>query len=356
MVELDKTATMEQVAEAAGVSIGTVDRVVHNREGVSEKTRAKVYKVINEIGYKPNIYASILSRKKAFCIVTIIPYFQTGEYWELAYRGITRAVRQYQGLNIDLKVFYYNQFELESFRAACRNTIGAQPDALFIAPIYKEETIRLVNHLASLSIPVAYIDTKPENTDYVAYFGMPLFESGYLAADLLVGSDPTIHEVVSFNIDRGEAPPNDSTLNRHKGFLAYLKDHNPACKLTDCTMSPFDFLYNMKVFDRFFEEHPSVNHIITFNSRAHLISDWMEIRNIRDKKLLGFDMLQANMRALKNGTISTLIAERTDKEAFKAVKSLIDFLVMRQKPAHRDNYSSLDILTRYNVDFYLSED
>ena len=60
MIESDKTATMEQVARAAGVSIGTVDRVLHNREGVSEKTRKKVFDVINEIGYKPNIYASIL--------------------------------------------------------------------------------------------------------------------------------------------------------------------------------------------------------------------------------------------------------------------------------------------------------
>lgn len=355
-MESDKTATMEQVAQAAGVSIGTVDRVVHNREGVSEKTRRKVFKVIDEIGYKTNIYASILSRKKAFCIVAIIPYFQTGEYWELVNNGITRAVRESQGLNVDLKIFYYNQFDLESFRAACRNTLDAQPDGLFIAPIYKEETIRLVHRLSALSIPVAYIDTKPENTDYLAYFGMPLFESGYLAADLLVGSDPEVKEVVSFNIDRGEAPPNDSTLNRHKGFLAYLNDHNPQCRLTDCSMSPFDFLYNMKLFDNFFAEHPDVNHIITFNSRAHLISDWMELRGIRDKKLLGFDMLQANMRALRNGTISTLIAERTDKEAFKAVRSLIDFLVLRQKPVRRDNFSSIDILTRYNVDFYLCGD
>mgnify|MGYP007054877307 CR=1 FL=1 len=41
-----------------------------------------------------------------------------------------------------------------------------------------------------------------------------------------------------------------------------------------------------------------------------------------------------------------LVAERTDKEAFKAVKSLIDFLVLRQRPPRRDNYSSIDILTR----------
>lgn len=129
MIESDKTATMEQVARAAGVSIGTVDRVLHHREGVSEKTRKKVFDVINEIGYKPNIYASILSRRKDFTIVAIIPYFQTGEYWELVYNGITRAVKQSQGLNIDLKIFttISSSWSRSGGLAAIRSTCSPTP-------------------------------------------------------------------------------------------------------------------------------------------------------------------------------------------------------------------------------------
>ena len=46
--------TINDVAKAAGVSKGTVDRVIHNRGEVSEKSRKKVLKVIEELGYKPN--------------------------------------------------------------------------------------------------------------------------------------------------------------------------------------------------------------------------------------------------------------------------------------------------------------
>lgn len=351
MVKSDKTATMDDVAKAAGVSIGTVDRVVHNREGVSEKTRKRVFKVIKEIGYQPNIYASILSQKKTFCIVAVIPYFQSGEYWELVYDGVTRAVQQAQPLHVELKVFYYNQFDMGSFMAACRNTLDANPSGVLIAPIYKDETTRLVKQLSALSIPFIYIDTKPENTDYLAYFGMPMFESGYLAADLLVGRKP-VKKVVSFSINRGGAPQNDSMRNRHRGFLAYLNEHNPDCHLIDVTMSPTDFLYNVQVFDTFFEENSDVNHIVTFNSRAHLISDWMEIKGITGKELIGFDVLPSNVRALKKGKITTLIAERTTNSAYEATQALIDYLVLRKKPAKRDSYSSIDILTQYNIDYY----
>ena len=59
----EKYATMEDVARLSGVSKGTVDRVLHDRGDVSEKTKQKVLKAIKEVGYKPNIFASILSMK-----------------------------------------------------------------------------------------------------------------------------------------------------------------------------------------------------------------------------------------------------------------------------------------------------
>lgn len=354
MTEQNGNVTMEQVAKLAGVSIGTVDRVIHNRTGVSEKTKEKVYAIIEQIGYKTNIYASVLSRKKSYCIIAVIPYFQIGSYWELVYNGITRAAREAREFNTEIKIFYYNQFDIESYRAACKNMVDARPDAVCIAPIYKDETIRFLNRLAPLTIPIIYIDTKLDGTDYLAYYGMPMFESGYLAADLLVGNDASVKKVVSFNIDGGVSSPNDSFLKRHIGFQAYLSEHNPGCEVLNCSISPVDFMQDIKICDAFFEEHPDIDHIVTFNSRAHLIADWIELRNVKNKKFIGYDMLKLNMDALRKGFITTLIAERTDNEAYTATISLLNYLIFNEKPARQDNFSSLDILTRYNVDFYVN--
>lgn len=57
-------STINDVAEASGVTIGTVDRVLHERGEVSEKTREKVLRAVRELGYKPNVYASMLARNK----------------------------------------------------------------------------------------------------------------------------------------------------------------------------------------------------------------------------------------------------------------------------------------------------
>ena len=58
----------------AGVSAGTVDRVLHNRGDVSVSSREKVQKVLDEIDYHPNMFAIGLAAKKRYHIVCIIPY------------------------------------------------------------------------------------------------------------------------------------------------------------------------------------------------------------------------------------------------------------------------------------------
>mgnify|MGYP000297486256 FL=1 len=66
------TATIKDVAKAAGVSISTVSRVINNSKPVSSEIRQKVLEVINELGYKPNEIARTLVTKKSYLIGVIV--------------------------------------------------------------------------------------------------------------------------------------------------------------------------------------------------------------------------------------------------------------------------------------------
>jgi LacI family transcriptional regulator len=57
-------ATMKDIAEAAGISIGTVDRIIHNRGRYSEETAELVRKAMKELNYTPNIHARGLKQTK----------------------------------------------------------------------------------------------------------------------------------------------------------------------------------------------------------------------------------------------------------------------------------------------------
>ena len=58
--------TIKDIAARAGVSTGTVDRVLHNRPNVSKTALDKVNKALNELDYRPNMYASALAYNKTY--------------------------------------------------------------------------------------------------------------------------------------------------------------------------------------------------------------------------------------------------------------------------------------------------
>ena len=60
----DSRATIYDVAKHAGVSIGSVSRVLNDYSDVTEEMRAKVMRSVQELGYLPDETARALGRRK----------------------------------------------------------------------------------------------------------------------------------------------------------------------------------------------------------------------------------------------------------------------------------------------------
>ena len=350
MCAQSKRVTIKDVARLAKVSKGTVDRVIHNRGEVSEESRAKVIEVIEQLGYKPNMYASLLASKREYKIVALIPEFAQGEFWELMQRGTTKAAQEYATFNVDIQTLCFDQFSLNSFEHATARLLDNLPDAVLIAPSFKSLTSQFVTQLRTKGIPFAYVDSKIDDSDYLSFFGMPLFESGYLGADLLVGRQKP-QEVACFRIHRPEDTANTTAIRR-EGFFAYMREFHPQCKIYSQFLQPYDPVSNEQILNLFFEKHPGVQCLITFNSRAFILADYLKKKGFVDKVLVGYDMLESNMARLKEGVITYLITQRIENQGYEGIKSLCDKLLFHKDPPSLNNYMSMDILTRYNVGYY----
>jgi DNA-binding LacI/PurR family transcriptional regulator len=66
-------STLKDVANAANVSIRTVSRVVNNQGEISEKTRQRIWEIIDQLEYRPNQLARGLITGKTFTVGVIIP-------------------------------------------------------------------------------------------------------------------------------------------------------------------------------------------------------------------------------------------------------------------------------------------
>ncbi len=109
-----KKIRIKDIAEMAGVSAGTVDRVLHNRGNVSEPARLAVEKVLEKVNYKPNIHVSALSLKRRYKIVVATPEASHGEYWESIHNGIRHAIEEYENIKMESLILTYNQYDIYS--------------------------------------------------------------------------------------------------------------------------------------------------------------------------------------------------------------------------------------------------
>ena len=66
MADGTKPAGIRDISAALSVSIGTVDRAMHGRSGISEKTKARVLQMAAELGYTPNLAAQTLRLNRPF--------------------------------------------------------------------------------------------------------------------------------------------------------------------------------------------------------------------------------------------------------------------------------------------------
>lgn len=351
---IHKKVTVKDIAREAGLSIGTVDRVMHNRSGVAESSRKKVTEAMNALGYTLNTNASLLANKKHYRICCLLPSFGSGEYWELVYNAIASAERDATHFNLSIDTITYNQFSHNEFMEAVEKLKANLPQAVIVAPIWRNDTIELSHYLKEHGVPVVFIDSKVSEADYLAYYGIPMRESGYLAASLLLG-DNHQGDIVNFRIERagGDSDVDNPTLCRRSGFVDYVSRHHPKVKIYNEFLKPYDRDYNFALMDRFFAAHPEVRDVVTFNSRVHLIADYISERGLQKSlRVVGFDILDQNIRAVRSGAVKYLIVQRTQVQLRRGVNALAEWLAFGTTPPRCDNYMPMDILVRENIDFY----
>ena len=116
----------------AGVSVGTVDRVLHNRGDVSLKSKEKVDEVLKSINYEPNMYASALASKRSFIFLAILPEHEPGDYWEKIEEGILKAARELTDFRVSVEMRHFLQYDINSFAQVIEQALAEKPDGILL--------------------------------------------------------------------------------------------------------------------------------------------------------------------------------------------------------------------------------
>ncbi len=353
MNEKNPKVRIKDIAVLAGVSEGTVDRVLHRRGDVSAKSLEAVNKVLEEMNYTPNYLARSLASKKQYRFVCLFPEYFPNEYWQRVSDGFDLAANEFINYNVHIEKLNFNQFDANSFVQMSEQILVNAPDAIFIAPIFREECLQLIAELSKRNIPFSFIDSMLEDTNFVSYYGQHSFQSGYIAAKLLLENLQKPSQLLLVRTQRKGATSNQ-TLNRSAGFMQYMSDFDllKNIEIVNVELLDDDESANIAILSSVFEKSKEIKAAITFNSKVYRLAKYFDVLGQKEVQLIGYDALEQNVNYLQQGLISYLIAQRPEKQSYLTVRDMCNELIFKQA-VKKVNYVPIDVLMKENVEYYM---
>jgi LacI family transcriptional regulator len=348
-----KKARLKDLANLSGVSIGTVDRVLHNRGEVAEKTRRKVLGIARDLNYTPNLMARVLKAKRPYKIISLLPgSTEENTFWEKHPLGMGRAMTELDPFPVTLTQVIFNILDENDFVEKTRNVLKLRPDGVVLAPIFKTESISFCSRLLKNHIPFVFVDGYLDETRFLAYVGENVFQSGRVAGQLIDIVTPVNKDVLIVNIAKNLQNVHHLD-NRTKGFLSYFpesgRNKGKKIKLNIPDTKPMTVKISI---DRVFERNPGIASIFVTGSKSYKIASHIESAGLKSVNIIGYDLLDSNIKFLKSGIIRFLIGQRPEEQTYKAIKKLFEYLSFNKTP-QRMEYLPTDVITSENVDLFV---
>ena len=337
--------TIEDIAKAAGVGKGTVDRVIHNRGRVSEDTRKKVQYYIDKLGYKPNMAARMLAKRKVYKITVIFRDEEAG-FWGEVKKGIARAEAEFGQMGVEIDPVYVRgssaEEQIKAQVNAIRAAIRSQRDGIAIVPFSADEVKNAMEEAADAGVPIVVFNNE-ERCHGSIYVGDNNLLSGRTAgrlAALMAGENArllVVVPVVKFM---------KSLDQRYEGFRETVEQLRPDLTVAEVLDISGDYQKAYREILRKLSEE-KIDLIYATNMVVENVAAAVEEAGKQDEvKVIGHDLTDAVREALRKGTIDAAIGQEPERQGYLAVSKLCNML-LKEEP-QEDTYTRIGIAVAEN--------
>ena len=324
--------------------------MLHDRGEVSESTKNRILKIISELDYKPNIFASNLASKKPAVFATLLPKPPSKEgYWNKPFIGVQKRIAELNQFGIQIVSFTFSQTDRKEFTREAEKIIELKPDGVVLAPFFKKESLVFIGELKKHNIPFVFIDSEIKNAGQISYIGQDSYQSGLVSGKLLDMMLPSGNILI---IHFAKEMDNQTHLiEREKGFYDWYKIHNQALHqvFTVEVSNTDDDLWMETVLNVI--DKNNIKGIFVTNSKVFYAGRLIEKYNLSDLKVIGHDLVKWNVEFLKKDIVQFLICQRPEEQGYNAINKLFRFVVEKNTISEQ-NYTSIDIITKENIDYY----
>jgi LacI family transcriptional regulator len=207
-----QTATIFDVASRAGVSYGTVSRVINDNPHVKAETRERILQAMNELGYVANKQARILAGGRSRTIGLLVPDLGTGYVGEIM-RGIDSELSLN---NLDLVLYTTHRIANKEANYIANLAKGVVEGLLLLLP---RNPVDNIGSLIQQNFPFVLIDHQGSDRECPAV-GATNWQGAYNATEYLIKLGHTRIGFITGSLDMG------CSVDRLEGYRSALRTHH----------------------------------------------------------------------------------------------------------------------------------
>jgi LacI family transcriptional regulator len=346
-MKMQRKITLFDLADALGVSTGTVHRALHNHPGVNPLTKTRVVQMAKSMGYQPNLAARFLSRRQQLRI-SVNTLQGTTSFWDDVRDGIQKEAQALSIGSVEIEFRTYptlGEGEQEAFEEAVRS----RANGIITFPSRPQMMRTWMRRAMRAQIPVICVATDAPSTGRLAVVSIDTMVSGSLASDLL-GRLLQGNGKVAVTLS-------DLAITEHaeknNAFRETLKKYYPEMLLVE-TIEEHDI--NSEAYDKchqLFSNHPDLAGIyVSTEASLPVIEAARDTGILPRLAVITTDLFPALVEHIRAGRVLATIYQRPYTQGRMAFRVLYEFLMQGTCPAYQITLSP-HLVMRGNLDFFL---
>ena len=341
-----RSVGIKDIARALGVSIGTVDRALHDKPGINPMTRARVLSTAESLGYRPNLAARHLKSRKTLRISVHLPR-EIAVFWDSLREGIhDAAVLLGPTLQVEFRTYpRLGDGDVPLFKQALEDGTNG----LIIAPGDPAALKPWIRKAAQKHIPIACVVTDAPDTQRLTSVSADPFTVGAVAGEFLARTLPRGASVAFFTGWLGT----EDHAEKLRGFQTSLGMAGRALRLADVVEAHDDVKEGHRRALKVLRAHPDLKgiYVSTVNSLPVLRAVEREGR-FRDLDIVTTDLFAELVPWIRAGHVAATVYQRPLSLGRLALLALYRFLVDGTVPPPRIKVVP-HLVMRSNLDLFL---
>lgn len=338
-------ATIKEIATLAGVSRGTVDRVLNNRGSVNSETAKKIQEIAKSLNYAPNPAGLALAAQKKRWKIGVILFSVENPFFVEVLNGIDEKAKELSNYNCTVIVKQIPFGVSEQLRAL-DELMEEEVAAIAMTP-YNDERIRAyIDKLYEQNIPVVTFNSDIEHSRRIAYVGSNYSHSGATAAGLL-------RLMTQGEVFVGIVTGSSNILchtERIVGFTHTLAPCKERFHMVQIIENHDDEIESYEQTTKLLQEHPEINALFFAAGGVYGGCRAVSSLGLEGKiSIVAYDMVPTTKELMEKGIISATICQQPQLQGSKPLAILLDYLTSGKTPEKELNYVAIDIRIRENM-------